>query len=71
LWSARLRRTLCNPPLADAEENATLAGMNGAGTDSENLEHAQKLRGHATRDMTQHYARKRIGEKVSPVRRKL
>jgi integrase len=37
----------------------------------ENLEHAQKLLGHATRDMTEHYTRKRLGEKVSPVRRKL
>ena len=42
-----------------------------AATDMENLEHAQKLLGHATRDMTEHYTRKRLGEKVSPVRRKL
>lgn len=42
-----------------------------AATDMENLEHAQKLLGHATRDMTEHYTRKRMGEKVSPVRRKL
>lgn len=42
-----------------------------AATDMENLEQAQKLLGHATRDMTEHYTKKRIGERVRPVRRKL
>jgi integrase len=42
-----------------------------AATEMENLEQAQKLLGHATRDMTEHYAKKRIGERVSPVHRKL
>lgn len=42
-----------------------------AATDMENLEQAQKLLGHATRDMTEHYTKKRVGEKVRPVRRKL
>ncbi len=42
-----------------------------AATDMENLEQAQKLLGHATRDMTEHYTKKRAGEKVRPVRRKL
>ena len=42
-----------------------------AATDMENLEQAQKLLGHATREMTEHYTKKRVGEKVRPVRRKL
>lgn len=42
-----------------------------AATDMDNLEQAQKLLGHATRDMTEHYTKKRMGERVSPVKRKL
>ena len=38
-----------------------------AATDLEDLGHAQKLLGHTTRDMTEHYTRKRKGETVSPV----
>lgn len=38
-----------------------------AATDLEDLPHAQKLLGHTTRDMTEHYTRKRIGETVKPV----
>ena len=36
-------------------------------TDLENLAHAQKLLGHKTRAMTEHYTRKRIGDTVKPV----
>lgn len=37
-------------------------------TDTENLAHAQKLLGHKTRTMTEHYTRNRKGEKVSPLK---
>ncbi len=37
-------------------------------TDTENLAHAQKLLGHKTRAMTEHYTRNRKGEKVSPLK---
>jgi integrase len=43
----------------------------GLFAEDKNLEQAQKLLGHATRDMTEHYTKKRAGEKVRPVRRKL
>lgn len=33
----------------------------------EGLHHAQKLLGHTTRAMTEHYTRKRIGDTVKPV----
>ena len=38
-----------------------------AATDLEDLHSAQKLLGHTTRDMTEHYTRKRKGEAVKPV----
>lgn len=37
-------------------------------TDTENLAHAQKLLGHESRTMTEHYTRNRKGEKVSPLK---
>lgn len=37
-------------------------------TDTENLAHAQKLLGHKTRSMTEHYTRNRKGERVSPLK---
>ncbi|WP_283742736.1 tyrosine-type recombinase/integrase [Sideroxydans sp. CL21] len=37
-------------------------------TDTENLAHAQKLLGHKTRAMTEHYTRHRKGDKVSPLK---
>ena len=37
-------------------------------TDLENLEKAQSLLGHTKRDMTEHYVRRRRGEKVQPVK---
>ena len=37
-------------------------------TDTENLAHAQKLLGHKSRTMTEHYTRNRKGEKVSPLK---
>ncbi len=37
-------------------------------TDIENLAHAQKLLGHKSRAMTEHYTRNRKGEKVSPLK---
>lgn len=40
-----------------------------AATDLEDLALAQKLLGHASRAMTEHYTKRRIGEKVSPLLR--
>ncbi|MDZ4201462.1 MAG: tyrosine-type recombinase/integrase [Gallionella sp.] len=37
-------------------------------TDTEDMAHAQKLLGHKTRAMTEHYTRNRKGEKVSPLK---
>jgi integrase len=37
-------------------------------TDAGDLGHAQKLLGHANRDMTEHYTRDRKGERVKPLR---
>jgi len=42
-----------------------------AATDLENLDLAQKLLGHSGRDMTEHYTRKRAGERVRPVAKRL
>jgi integrase len=39
-----------------------------AASDVDALDQAQKLLGHTKRDMTEHYVRKKRGEKVSPVR---
>jgi integrase len=39
-----------------------------AATDSEDLGRAQKLMGHKSRTMTEHYTRDRIGEKISPLK---
>jgi len=38
-----------------------------AATDLEDLAHAQRLLGHRNRSTTEHYTRKRLGEKVAPV----
>lgn len=37
-------------------------------TDTDNLAHAQRLLGHKTRAMTEHYTRHRRGDKVSPLK---
>ena len=39
-----------------------------AATDTGDLAHSQKLLGHENRDMTAHYAKARIGERVEPLR---
>jgi integrase len=39
-----------------------------AASDIENIERAQKLLGHTTQAMTQHYVRRRRGDKISPVK---
>jgi hypothetical protein len=39
-----------------------------AATDTGNLAHSQKLLGHKNRDMTEHYVKARIGERVKPLR---
>lgn len=39
-----------------------------AATDTGNLAHSQKLLGHKNRDMTEHYVRARVGERVRPLR---
>ena len=39
-----------------------------AATDTGNLAHSQKLLGHKNRDMTEHYVKARIGERVRPLR---
>lgn len=41
-----------------------------AASDTGDLGHSQKLLGHRSRDMTEHYVRKRIGEAVQPLMRK-
>lgn len=40
-----------------------------AATDLEDLALAQKLLGHSSRSMTEHYVKRRAGEKVSPLLR--
>ena len=37
-------------------------------SDTGDLEHPQELLGHRNRDMTEHYARERIGQRVKPLR---
>ncbi|MFO1225781.1 tyrosine-type recombinase/integrase [Roseateles sp.] len=39
-----------------------------AATDTGDLAHSQKLLGHRNREMTEHYVRARIGERVPPLR---
>ena len=39
-----------------------------AATDTGNLAHSQKLLGHKNRDMTEHYVKARMGERVKPLR---
>lgn len=39
-----------------------------AATDTGDLAHSQKLLGHRNREMTEHYVRARIGERVRPLR---
>lgn len=39
-----------------------------AATDTGDLAHAQKLLAHKNRDMTEHYVRRRLGERVTPLR---
>ncbi|WP_442952738.1 tyrosine-type recombinase/integrase [Pelomonas sp. BJYL3] len=39
-----------------------------AATETGDLAHSQKLLGHRNREMTEHYMRQRIGERVSPLR---
>ena len=39
-----------------------------AATDTGNLAHSQKLLGHRNRDMTEHYIKARMGERVKPLR---
>jgi integrase len=39
-----------------------------AATDTGNLAHSQKLLGHKNRDMTEHYVKARMGERVQPLR---
>ena len=54
-----------------AEANLQMRDLRGtAATDVEDLDHAQKLLGHATRAMTEHYVKTRAGERVAPNRRK-
>jgi integrase len=39
-----------------------------AATDTGDLAHSQTLLGHKNRDMTEHYVRARVGERVKPLR---
>lgn len=39
-----------------------------AATDTGDLAHAQQLLGHRNREMTEHYVKQRVGERVSPLR---
>lgn len=42
-----------------------------AATDTGDLAHSQKLLEHRNREMTEHYVRTRIGERVQPLRQLL
>lgn len=42
-----------------------------AASDTADLAHAQRLLGHKTRGMTEHYTRERIGERVEPLSRRI
>ncbi len=42
-----------------------------AASDAGDLEHAQRLLGHKTRNMTEHYTREQIGEQVESLRRRI
>jgi integrase len=42
-----------------------------AASDTGDLSHAQRLLGHKTRNMTEHYTRDRIGETVEPLKRRI
>jgi len=37
-------------------------------SDTGDLSHSQRLLGHKNRDMTEHYVRERIGQRVKPLR---
>lgn len=37
-------------------------------SDTGDLGHSQKLLGHKNRDMTEHYVRERVGQRVKPLR---
>lgn len=37
-------------------------------SDTENLAHSQRLLGHKTREVTEHYVRERVGQRVKPLR---
>ena len=58
------------------EKARTLAGVDfqfrditaKSATDTGNLAHSQKLLGHKNREMTEHYVKARIGERVKPLR---
>ena len=39
-----------------------------AATDTGDLAHSQKLLAHKNREMTEHYIRNRVGERVKPLR---
>ena len=39
-----------------------------AATDTGDLAHSQKLLAHKNRDMTEHYVKSRVGERVKPLR---
>lgn len=39
-----------------------------AATDTGDLAHSQKLLAHKNRDMTEHYIKSRVGERVKPLR---
>lgn len=39
-----------------------------AATDTGDLAHSQALLGHTKRDMTEHYVKRRVGERVRPLR---
>lgn len=60
--------------LKSAEQSAKIRAIQfrdlraKAASDIESLDRAQKLLGHANRDMTEHYVRQRRGDKVRPVK---
>jgi integrase len=66
---ARTRAIKAHPKLADEIRQFQLRDLRAkAGTDIGNLQDAQRLLGHSTVTMTEHYTRNRIGDFVHPLK---
>jgi integrase len=66
---ARKASAQANPEIAERLRAIQFRDLRAkAASDLENLDRAQKLLGHTTPAMTQHYVRRRRGDRVSPVK---